>query len=178
MTCGDNGGKKANGGPCGRRVKEGRCRDHQESAEQENQDQKERFLELLATGDHSKTTAAEEIGVSRVTAWRWEQSDPDFKADVAGLLEVVDDIRMDQVEHSTFKRILSGSAPASLHIFWMINRGGGRWRDVRHIFQSTFDFDMDDLEDHELERIKQGEDPLKVLLETRGKGADTEAPAA
>ncbi len=81
----------------------------------------------------SKETAAIHCGSSVVSVWRMRQEDPDFDAAVCAIHLEADKKRLEMVEDSLFKRIVEGNAAASETLFWLMNRGGGRWQDKRYI---------------------------------------------
>lgn len=179
--CGDFGGVAGDGQPCGRRVVDGRCSRHQDDTLDSVADAKETFLELFGSGSVSLVTAAAAIGVGRTTIWRWRQADPAFDKAVSDLQASIDAKRLQLVEDANFERIIAGKASAAEVIFYLVNRGGGRWRDVRHVrFEGpnggpvrteNYEFDPSDFTNDELERIASGESWLKVLAERPGKAS-------
>lgn len=139
-TCGDFGGRKLDGSLCTRKAAwgikektEGPCRDHTAAAEAKLAADKERFLEQLSKGTVSLTAAARDIGKDQATVWRWRQADPDFDADVKEALHERDQIRVELVEDSLFKRLVAGTAAAAEMVFFLANRAPHRWRHVQHI---------------------------------------------
>ena len=134
--CGDFGGIARGGGPCGRRVKDGRCDAHSEEASAELGEAKEEFLRQFGTGIVSIQAAGLAVDKSPATLWRMRQDDPDFDRAVLAIQEDVDDIRLGMVEDAVFKRIIEGTASGVLTIFYLINRGKGRWKHVQHIEHS------------------------------------------
>jgi len=177
--CHEFGGRTASGQPCGRVVTDGRCHLHDDQAAEERDALKAKFLEEYSKS-LVKLDAARECETSVVTVWRMEQDDPLFKAAVSAIEEAAQDLRYELGEDSMFKRIVDGSAPAVLHMFFLVNesrrRGDGRWKHVHQIQQSNFNFDLENATDEELQRIKAGEDPVEVVAETRGHRASTMEP--
>jgi len=100
---------------------------------------KETFITLLKTEPITLSAAARRAGVgNRSTVWRWRQSDADFDRAVAEAQKHQDSLRIQAIEDSLFDRILMGKASAAETIFWLCNRGGGRWRHVaavKHSFE-------------------------------------------
>ena len=163
--CHEFGGLTATGMPCNRRVKDdGPCPSH---AGAEIPALKERFLEEYGSATRSLVGAARRIGKAAVTIWRWRQDDPVFNESVERIRNTADEIRVAKVEDSMLARILRGKAAAAETIFYLVNRSRGRWRHVQHIQQQQINVDLSNLTDEELQRVANGEDPVKVLSETR-----------
>ena len=87
--------------------------------------QKEAFLISLEGGE-SIIDSAKAAGVSRVTAWRWRKSKR-FKAKVLAII----DSRTQTVEDALYASALKGNVHAQ--IFWLKNRAGDRWKDVKEV---------------------------------------------
>ena len=79
------------------------------------------------------SAASTQAGASRVTVWRWRRDDPEFDSAVSALTDGIDDQRVRMVEESMFARIVKGEATAAETIFYLVNRGRGRWRHVQKI---------------------------------------------
>lgn len=88
-TCGDNGGKKQDGSPCGAFVSNGGlCRHHADGAKQTSrptpakqaqvQVAQEAYLAALVEKEGMQGQAAMAAGVTRQTPWLWRKQDPDF----------------------------------------------------------------------------------------------------
>lgn len=149
--CGDYGGEKASGEPCGRKAGwgtdhpgEGPCRDHGDEKARKVERIKEAFLDLYlgSGGQKPLRTCAKAMGVSNTTVWEWRQEDPEFDRKVSEAVEALDELRLQMVEESTFARIVQGEASASLVKFYLENtarrvakrRGESpRWSDSRHL---------------------------------------------
>lgn len=171
--CGDFGGRRSDGEPCGRLVsQEGTCRWHSEEAQDERDALKARFLEEYSKS-LVKLDAAKACETSVVTVWRMEQEDHAFAAKVSAIEGAAHDLRYELAGDSMFKRIMDGNAPAVLHMFFLVNesrrRGDGRWKHVHQIQQSNINVDLENATDEELQRIKAGEDPVEVFAETRAR---------
>jgi len=168
--CGDFGGKKSDGSPCGRRVKEGRCRSHTDQADELLASRKRTVLKVYEDTP-LLTVAAQAAGISTVTLWRMRKDDPEFDAAIQVLEEVAPNARRQMVEDTMFTRIVKGKATGAETIFWLINdsrrRGDGRWKDVKQVEQSSFPVDLTHCSTDELERISNGEHPARVFAETR-----------
>lgn len=158
-TCGDVGGRKADGLPCRRAAKDGGpCASHKDDGLVKVASQKARFLELYGDGFTAMSAATQEVGVTRMTLWRWRQDDPDFNVEVEEAIAAADRIRLMAVEDSMFQRIIGGDATGAETIFWLINRSDGRWKDVRRVVHSGRIFHgvmgaVASLSVHEVERI-------------------------
>ncbi len=142
-TCGQLGGRNADGTACprpadwgvpkrDRRAKPGLCRDHRPDHAARVQRAKQAFLELLATGDVDvKVAAWRAARVDQATIWRWRQADPTFDEGVQLALAAYREIRCARLEDSAYNRAVRGQAAAGLEIFLLKNYSGGRLRD-RH----------------------------------------------
>jgi hypothetical protein len=133
VTCGDAGGRTAKGEPCGVTVVSGRCHHHEAGADERTAEQKALFLKLYEAGDLSMAAASTQAEASRTTVWRWRRDDPEFDQAVAVLTDRIDDQRVHQVEETMFDRIIAGKASAAETIFFLINRGRGRWQHVQKV---------------------------------------------
>ena len=137
-TCGDYGGMQANGQPCGRKaaVNGGPCNDHTDKAVKQAAGMRQQFLDLYSSGEHTIRAAATSIGVDVVTIWRWRKKDPAFDESMSAAQAEVDGVRLAMVEDSYFRRLISVQATAAEMIFYLVNRGGGRWQHVQRIRHS------------------------------------------
>lgn len=163
--CHKFGGLTAAGQPCNRRVKDDSpCPSH---AGADLAVLKKRFLKEYGSATRSLVGAARRIGKAAVTIWRWRQDDPAFDGAVESIRNTADEIRVAKVEDSMLARILRGKAAAAETIFYLVNRSAGRWRHVQHIQQQQINVDLSNLTEEELQRVANGEDPVKVLSETR-----------
>ena len=137
-TCGEFGGQNAKGEPCRQHPGagtdhkgKGRCHRHTDEALATMQAQKTRVLEILADQFGSLTKAAHELDVDAVTLWRWRQTDEAFDRAVNEAVEDAEPRRVQMVEDALYVRCLKGKASAAEVIFYLINRGGGRWKHVQ-----------------------------------------------
>jgi hypothetical protein len=138
--CGDYGGVGLDGQPCGhkagtgrRGAKPGLCAMHNEVADANRQAAKKAFLEKLGTGTIAVKAAAEAVGKDQATIWKWRQTDLEFDALVRAAIEGSDKIRVSMVEDSLFARVVAGKASPAETIFFLVNRGGGRWRHIQTV---------------------------------------------
>ena len=139
-TCGDLGGLGLQGQPCVREAGwgtphrgKGRCQDHDEAAEAARQELKRRFVEDFRSGRVSREKAAQNIDVGATQVWRWQVADPAFAAAVKEAEQESDRHRVAMVEDSMFARIVAGKASPAETIFFLVNRGQGRWRHIQTI---------------------------------------------
>lgn len=139
VRCHEFGGKRADGKPCRRRVKDSRCPDHLEEALDELAGLKSQVLLALEEGTNSLAEACRRIGKTPVTIWRWRQVDADFDAKLRAAQENADNVRVALVEDSMFRRILKGDAAAAETIFFLKNRDPDRWKDSRDIRHAGHD---------------------------------------
>lgn len=141
-TCGDAGGRSANGEPCTRKagwgngLNGGLCKDHTPEADQKLREVKKLYLEQLASGTVSHVAAAKHIGSSIANVYTWRVNDPEFAKEVEVAVAKADAVRVSIVEDSLFKRLADGDASATEMIFYLGNRAGHRWKDVRHFEHS------------------------------------------
>jgi hypothetical protein len=140
-TCGDAGGVTLEGGPCSRPAgwgtgrTEGVCKYHLPGAVASVAERKQRFIEQLQ-GDAriTLTEAARRAGVGDPsTVFRWRKADDVFDAIVAEAMETREAAQLALVEDSVVTRIIEGRADTGLTVFYLVNRGRGRWRDVRTV---------------------------------------------
>jgi len=66
------------------------------------------------------TMAAKQAGISRRTHYKWLHSDPDYKAEV----EIIPDLVLDFAENALFK-LMQDKSPAAI-IFFLKTKGRGR----------------------------------------------------
>lgn len=81
---------------------------------------KRRFIEALKKTLGIVTTAAEKCKVSRETIYKWKREDPDFKAE----MDLVNEIVLDFAESSLHKQINAGNPTST--IFFLKTRGRSR----------------------------------------------------
>ncbi len=138
--CGDHGGRTLDKEPCPRpagwginpktkKVITGPCRDHTKEALAARDHTKEQYLVQYLQGDRSAEEICEDIGTSHSALMTWRQEDPEFGALCERAVEVVDDMRVVNIEDTTYRRIIAGEAAAQETIFWLKNRAPDRWRD-------------------------------------------------
>lgn len=173
-TCGDFGGRKRKTNePCTRKpgwgVKgedTGPCKDHLKSkAEKENR-LKERYVELVGERAYSFKAAQKELEVSATKVWRMRQEDPEFDRAVSQAWKAADRKRLEAVEARYYDDLLDGNVASSALIFYLVNRGQGRWKDVKrveysgpdgepieHDVKTTETIDPSKLSDEELEEL-------------------------
>lgn len=169
--CGDFGGRSIKTGkPCQRYAlgNVARCASHTVDEVGLREERKAKFLEAFPDMP-TITEAAKAIGLSMVQLWRWRKDDADFDAAVTKLTEDAPDVRNQMVEDSMFRRIVEDRATAAETIFWLVNRGRGRWKHVSHVRQSNVNLDPANLTEEELQAIAAGADPVEVLAKTRGE---------
>jgi hypothetical protein len=112
----------------------------------------EQVRELALQGKTDEEIASS-LEVSRSTLALWKARHPEF----SDALKVWKDHADDQVEHTLYRKALSGDTTAC--IFWLKNRRSNDWRDVKHIDskqETTHRYDLDSLAEErlgELERI-------------------------
>lgn len=190
-TCGDYGGRKRKTNePCTRKpawgVKgedTGPCKDHVKSKAEKDNELKEQFLELVGQCAFSLKDAAEELGVCTATVWRMRQEDPDFDKAVGRVWRSADRKRLEVVESRYYERLTEGTISSAALIFYLVNRGKGRWKDVKrveysgpeggpieHEVETTETIDPSKLSDEELEEL----DRLLTKARTERQAQDLE----
>jgi hypothetical protein len=139
-TCGDYGGKTLKKEKCTHEPGwgtdhegQGRCKEHDFATEATLQALKKKFLEYFGTGEVALVAAAKKVGVGPSQIWRYRQADPTFDQQVKAIQHASDSIRLALVEDSLFSRVVASTASPAEVIFFLVNRGGGRWRHVQRI---------------------------------------------
>lgn len=100
---------------------------------------KKAFLEELSKGTVAMNAAAQKVGRDQATIWRWRKADAEFDAAVVAARDTSDDVRVAMAEDSLFARIVSGKASPAETIFFLVNRGKGRWRHIQTIQHADAD---------------------------------------
>lgn len=90
----------------------------------------DRFLEFIETG-HTITSACEELGITRTAYYLWRHRNEEFRRDAD--LALISQISV--VEDALFKKALGGNVTAQ--IFYLINRGGGKWQHCSRVYHSA-----------------------------------------
>jgi len=93
-----------------------------ESIKSRKKRQKEAFLKSLKAGT-SITKASEAAGIDYSTIWLWRKKSKAFNNQVNAIL----DSRTQIVEDALYTNALKKNVVAQ--IFWLKNRGKGRWKD-------------------------------------------------
>ena len=133
-TCGDFGGRTANGSPCGRPRTDGRCPDHTPEAREQKGEVCKKLLELHRQHpEKSLAWACAEVGISSSTLWRWREEDEAFDEELSRLRDLVDRRRLAEVEDTLYRKIVDGEASPAEIFFWLTNRAPGRWKHARHL---------------------------------------------
>ena len=141
QTCGDFGGVTRTGDPCTRPPAwgvdgetTGPCKHHCEAATEKRNEFKRQIKEVLKGGeeDHLKD-ACNEVGISVATLWRLRKKDPEFDQWLEDRKEELYQRQRVNVEHSLYKKLVTGDIATAGYIFWLINRGKGDWRDKKQI---------------------------------------------
>lgn len=143
VVCGDFGGKRRDGEPCGVLVRDGRCRHHTEDANARKQRLKTAVLRLFQKGTYSLAAVCAEKGIDPSTLWRWRQDDPRFDKAFEDAERKSDSIRSKLVEDSLFKSLLPTTgkcekcghpyskpteASTGKFAFFLTNRARKRWK--------------------------------------------------
>jgi transposase-like protein len=118
---------------------------------------KAKFVGLYQTTAISMGRAARQVGVSRVTIWRWRADDVVFDRAVADSQQRQDDLRLALIEDTMFERIAKGRATAAETIFWLVNRSRGRWKHLATI-------------QHSIEAQRPGSITLVEMLQAASNG--------
>ena len=91
---------------------------------------KEAYLESLENGT-TRADAAEAAEVTTTTIWRWAKEDEEF----AKAIEIALESRITVVEDALYRDATSesGNQRTIAKIFWLKNRGRGKWRDKQEV---------------------------------------------
>ena len=91
---------------------------------------KEAYIESLRQGT-TRAEAAEAAKTTTTTIWRWAKEDEEF----AKAVEIALESRITVVEDALYKDATSesGNQRTIAKIFWLKNRGRGKWRDKQDI---------------------------------------------
>ena len=116
-----------------------------------NESVPDKVRELALAGKTDEEIAAD-LSVSRSTLALWKVRHPEF----SDALKCWKDHADDQVEHTLYRKALSGDTTAC--IFWLKNRRSADWRDkreVEHSGQVKHTYDLDSLEDAQLADLER-----------------------
>ena len=127
-VCGDFGGVRKDGKPCGVQVGNKKCRHHTDDANERREQVKKRLARLYSQGTYSLTAVCKDAGIAPVTLWRWRQEDPNFEKAFDDAQLPADWIRGLMVEDNLFRRLVEGDASPVEVIFYLTNRLRGRWK--------------------------------------------------
>jgi transposase-like protein len=165
-TCGQSGGRTAQGKKCKRRAGQGtdhlgkgRCADHTAEADVAMSEKKSRVVELIEGGVKNLTEIAGEVGVDERTIYRWRKADRAFDISCEAALEESDKVRIHKVEDSLYRRLEDGKASAAEMVFYLVNRAPHRWRHVQtvqhtgHVKHEVWD--LSQFNDKELRTLEQ-----------------------
>lgn len=107
----------------------GRCKYHNGEADERVNEIKKEFLNELENNVVSISRAAKNVGSSQASIWRYRQKDDEFDRRVEEAKDKQEEMRVEKVEDSMFRRVLSGDATGGEAIFWLKNRAPDRWSD-------------------------------------------------
>lgn len=126
----------------------------------------DRVQELALQGKTDEEIAAD-LDVARSTLALWKTRHPEFSDALRAWKDQADD----QVEHTLYRKALSGDTTAC--IFWLKNRRANDWRDKREVEHSggvKHTYDLDSLEDTRLDELE------RILADARTSEGSTVAP--
>lgn len=146
-TC--KGTTKADGKPCTRKAGWGLppgsefaadyCVSHTPAVQAEDEERKEKILEILRNEDKTIGEACDAVGISVVTLYRLRLLDPAYDAKVAKASEGNSKARVERVASALYKRLIAGgrnpslSIPTSAYSFYLTNRDPENWRSVSQV---------------------------------------------
>ncbi len=73
---------------------------------------------------------------SKMTFYNWMYKNPRLMKLIRKLEERCDGVRVDMVEDALFNKLISGKAHPAEYIFFLCNRGNGRWKNDYRIEHS------------------------------------------
>lgn len=136
MLCGDLGHKNRDGNPCrkplGWGIKgrdTGPCRYHDGRDQGTRERIKKGIVEYLARPELTLRQVGRKVGRAPNTIWGWRQRDKEFDKQCATAMSSANSARVQIVEDSLFKRIITDRVNPAETIFWLKNRAPERWRD-------------------------------------------------
>lgn len=139
-SCKDFGGLGQKGRPCRRRAgwgtdhpDKGRCRDHDDPAAALMQALKEGFAARVERGTDAMSIICDDLGIDESTIFRWRQDDHEFDRSVLESHGLRDLVRTNAVEDGFFLKLVRGKGGAGEYAYFLGNRAGDRWRDVRQL---------------------------------------------
>jgi hypothetical protein len=137
-TCGDSGGLGLSGKRCNHaagfgtpHAGRGRCRKHDQVSDATMQCLKKAFIEHLE--ETSFRQACKAVNRDPATIWRWRKFDREFDAALCERRRLRDELNVAEVEDTLVRRCITGKSSAAETIFFLVNRGGGRWRHVQRV---------------------------------------------
>lgn len=142
------------GEPCRFPAPRENCPHHSEEALAAKSRLKKRAADLLRSGEFTRKTVAEKLGISRKTLLRLQR----HNEEVARAARTGDEIIVEDVEDAYVKRLKEGEANATELIFFLKNRAPDRWHDRRQIEHSgpeggPIEVDVDDARERLHRRI-------------------------
>jgi hypothetical protein len=143
-TCGQYGGwDQSNNHPCQRPscfgilnatygITQGKCFQHTDERMDALAQKKAAFLEAYMDQPKTLKEATAEAGIRVSMPYVWKVTDAGFRRTFEALRIIVDAVRDHCVEDAMYKRLEDVESGAdTLRMFYLQNRSGGRWRDVR-----------------------------------------------
>lgn len=142
-------------------VDEGLCKDHVQDESSERDALKEEFLELIETEPITIKKAADRVGRSEPTIWRWRQDDERFDERVIEALKMQQrSLRVSAVEDAVFEQIINGDAAAGLTKFWLKANGGEKWSQADRKHLEIDNTGGDELEPEDREKVVEAREVL------------------
>lgn len=141
LTCGEFGGQRPDGEPCGLHAGwgtdhrgTGRCKSHSIDTLQKHNDLKKELLESIQTNP-MLTLEAAALGVGRGLSWLSDmrRKDSEFDQELMAAHAVNDNTRTQMVEETFVERLISGKAGSSEYFFYLANRAPSRYRSISHV---------------------------------------------
>ena len=134
--CGELGHEKKDGQPCSKPqgwgvegTDEGPCRYHDGRDQRTRDATKKAVLKYLARPELTLREVARKVGRAPNTIWGWRQRDKEFDRRCAAAMARANDIRVQLVEDSLFRRIITDRVNPAETIFFLKNHAPDRWKD-------------------------------------------------
>jgi hypothetical protein len=99
---------------------------------------REKYIDCIRRGMRLNG-AAEAVGVCRQMVWVYRKEHPEFQA----LIDQAEVDACEVVEDALMEKVIMDKHFGAM-VFWLVNRSGGRWQDIRHKDIEQLDLSKED----------------------------------